>query len=80
MLSGLCSTASESQAGVPRLQPIGVIALVGQTLQAGRHLIRLQGDLSQLVAAGLVTPADAAARSLHPQDIDPRPLPRSVPA
>ncbi|MBE8525718.1 type IV pilus twitching motility protein PilT [Amycolatopsis sp. H6(2020)] len=43
-------------------------------------MVTLEQSLSQLVAAGLVSPADAAARSLHPQDIDPRPLPRSVPA
>lgn len=43
-------------------------------------MVTLEQSLSALVAAGLVTPADAAARSLHPQDIDPRPRPRSVPA
>jgi twitching motility protein PilT len=43
-------------------------------------MVTLEQSLSALVAAGLVSPADAAARSLHPQDIDPRPRPRSVPA
>jgi twitching motility protein PilT len=43
-------------------------------------MVTLEQSLSALVAAGLVSPADAAARSLHPQDIAPRPRPRSVPA
>lgn len=43
-------------------------------------MVTLEQSLSELVAAGLVSPADAAARSLHPQDIDPRPRPRRVPA
>ncbi|MEU4253816.1 type IV pilus twitching motility protein PilT [Amycolatopsis sp. NPDC026612] len=51
-------------------------------LVTGRRegMVTLEQSLSALVAAGLVSPADAAARSLHPQDIDPRPRPRSVPA
>ncbi|WP_410586548.1 type IV pilus twitching motility protein PilT [Amycolatopsis sp. lyj-23] len=51
-------------------------------LVTGRRegMVTLEQSLSELVAAGLVSPADAAARSLHPQDIDPRPRPRSVPA
>jgi len=43
-------------------------------------MVTFEQSLSALVAAGLVSHDDAVARSLHPQDIDPRPRPRSVPA
>lgn len=36
-------------------------------------MVTLEQSLSRLVQDGVVTEADAAARSLYPQDIEPRP-------